>query len=130
MINAESILEQDVHPSVETLQQRRPRYGRQIIAGKTIVVIPDYQIKLGPGEAWHRRGGIEDETACGVPIPPTSTHAFRGFTLDDQICNDCFTKHELVLGRRAAWDAEEERFEESARRPFDPAAPPRPRGQR
>ncbi len=62
--------------------------------------IPDYQVRLGPLLPWHRRGGIESETACGVPH--FENVALRAYTLDGDLCRDgCFSPHELRLGAAA-----------------------------
>lgn len=73
----------------------RPGNSRQIY------VIPDYQIKLRPGEPWHRRGGIQSETACGEQLAAVAGYHSRAFTLDADLCDQCFTKHERELGRQA-----------------------------
>lgn len=69
---------------------------------KAVVRIPDYQVKLAPGKPWHRRGGIEGETACGEPMIDSHgemAHALRAFLLDDELCDaGCFSPRERALG--------------------------------
>ena len=70
---------------------------------RNIYVIPDYQIRIKPDGDWHRRGGIQHETACGERIDTVGGgHHSRAFTLDDKLCTSCFTKHELELGQQTA----------------------------
>ncbi len=88
--------------------------GRQVISCdgvvRKIVKIPDYQVKLDPCSPWHRRGGIETETACGRPID--GTQALRAYTLDDDMCNEgCFSPHELRLGVAHVAIADAKRFD-------------------
>jgi hypothetical protein len=74
------------------------------------VRIPDYQVKLEPGGPWHRRGAIETETACGVPMNNATT--LRAYLLDDALCDQgCFSPHEVRLGAAHAHEAVTKRYE-------------------
>lgn len=81
---------------LDALPRQRIRFDG---ATKHVLMLPDYQVSFAPSSPYHRRGAIDGETACGLPIP--GMHAYRGYLLDDRLCADCFTRHELELGRRA-----------------------------
>jgi hypothetical protein len=77
-------------------------------AQKNIVMLPDYQIRIAPRGPFHRRGAIDGECACGARIP--EAHAFRDYVLDEQLCRECFTRHELELGELAAREREKAKY--------------------
>lgn len=86
-------------------------------------MIPDYQIKLRPEGRWHRRGGIQHETACGERMDAVSGYHSRAFTLDDDLCEECFTRHERLLGIQTIERAKERSAEHSS----EPGEVARPR---
>lgn len=77
-----------------------PAPERRFIGKRSYLVIPDYQVALSFGGPWHRRGSIDDEAACGVRIAGMTT-VLRGYSLDDKLCIECHTPHELKLGAAA-----------------------------
>jgi hypothetical protein len=85
-------------PTVRTLTIERQEITCEGTT-RSIVRIPDYQVKLSPGTPWHRRGSIEGETSCGALLNPNND-SLRAYLLDDDLCADgCFSPHELRLGR-------------------------------
>jgi hypothetical protein len=80
------------------LERRTIRRGAVVVA--SIVMLPDYQVRIAPGGVFHRRGAIDGECACGARIP--EVHSMRDYLLDEHLCRECFTRHELELGELAA----------------------------
>ena len=109
---AAPVIARTSHPEPDLTRFELRRVGR---AGhtKNIYVIPDYQIKLKPDGPWHRRGGIQHETACGESMTGSGGYHSRAFTLDDQLCAECFTKHEIELGRETVIRAKSKSLEPS-----------------
>lgn len=79
------------------------------------------QVRIEPGGLWHRirQGNGGDHTACGKPIP-SSVQITRDYQLDELICYDCFTRHELETGEMRAL------VKEDAKYPADLPASKRP----
>ncbi len=97
-----------------TITVRSLRAERQLVScegvTRTIVRIPDYQVKLEPGGPWHRRGAIESETACG--LPNNNETALRAYLLDGELCDvGCFSPHEVKLGKAHALAIDTARFD-------------------
>lgn len=74
-----------------------------------------YQIRIKPGGKWHRRKhGSTDLTACGEPV--LGAFASRDWELDNDLCAECFSKHERTTGemvkleREAVRDVDAEQF--------------------
>lgn len=60
------------------------------------VLIPTTQMQLRPKGAWHRRGPIPIETACGIPLPIGGFRT-REYELEGEFCPDCFSARECIL---------------------------------
>lgn len=56
--------------------------------------VPTHQIRIRPGGEWHRRGAVDNETACGLRY---TISASREYELDGALCPDCHSRHEIVL---------------------------------
>ena len=60
---------------------------------------PQFQIQVRPDGPWHRpeitNGG--NHTACGEPI--TGGFHSRDIDLTDNLCQKCFTSHEIETGK-------------------------------
>lgn len=70
------------------------------------------QIRLVPNGRWHRRSDSSDRTACGELIG--SAFMSRDAKLDDNLCETCFTRHEIDTGKM-------KKLESDLQRDSDPA---------
>jgi hypothetical protein len=70
------------------------------------------QIRIVAGGLWHRRveGNGRNHTACGIEFPKDWIPATRDHVLDDLICPECFTRHEVQTGVMKALAKERQEF--------------------
>ncbi len=83
-----------------------------------------FQIRIVPGGKWHRRGS-DNFTACGRSLE--GGFMSRDAVLDDELCHECFSRHEIATGemkkleREILDDHEEDRGFDADEEPTDPS---------
>lgn len=89
----------------EAIHHAQTRQALQLItvgeSTSVVVMWENYQLRLAPDGPYHRHGTILHQTACGL-LTPRDVGVLRAHKLDDKLCVDCFSAHELELGREFA----------------------------